>query len=64
MFPQLTSTTQGLWGQSYPFFLSLRHAPESEVNSNHRPWLTEDLFRGGREPTARNHANFCPGAKD
>lgn len=64
MFPQLiTSTAQSLWGQSYPFFLSLRYAPESEVNSN-RPWLTEDLSEGDRKPTARNHAKFCPGAKD
>lgn len=65
MFPQLTtSTAQRPWGQPYPFFLSLRYAPESEVNSNHRPSLTEVLSEGGREPTARNHANFCPGAKD
>lgn len=59
-----TSTAQSPWGQSYTFFFSLRYAPESEVNSNCRPWLTEDLFEEGREPTAKNHANFCPGAKE
>lgn len=34
-FPQLaTSTAQSPWEQSCPFFLSLRYAPESEVNLN------------------------------
>lgn len=49
MFPaEWTSTTQSPWGQSYTSFFSLRYAPESEVNSNCRAWLTEDLFEEGR----------------
>lgn len=64
VFPQLASSTApSPCGSSHRFSLSLGYSPKSEVNSNHRPWLTGDPSEGGREPTARNHANFCAGAR-